>query len=144
MKKFTRKQLVFITQNMIDSAISIISTSIPGRWIDKESKTCWIKTNDLPKIEQRENICNQAIIHLGWNLSILFAQLYNDGISEMEVLQVAGLLDPLEEWAEKWAKGEIGIISTAEDQGQASQPDINVKSAVDKLFGDYIRNEIPG
>ncbi len=138
--QLNRDQLIFIVQVMVDSATSLITCAIPGRWVGQETVAQWKENNDLPSLRERRNICSNAIWQLGWNLSILYARLTDDGISETDALYEMGFNNILEKWADKWTDGKIGIIPNVitPDAGQECEPDLDIPAGVDKLFGKYL------
>lgn len=78
MKKFSRKQLVKVVECMIDSEIAMI-----GRFLPDEAEA------QKPSDEFVENVC----WHLGWNLSILYAQITGDGMGEYDALHCCDKFD---------------------------------------------------
>ena len=78
MKKFSRKQLIEVVECMIASAIEMI-----GRFLPDEAEA------KKPSDDFVDNVC----WHLGWNLSILYAQITGDGMGEYDALHCCDKFD---------------------------------------------------
>ena len=69
-KRFSRKQLLFIVEVMITSAVDTFEGTIKQSPSDQP-------TDEVPWLQE-----------LGWNLSILYAQLTGDGMAGQDALEL--------------------------------------------------------
>ena len=140
---FTRNQLVFMVEVMVEATINMITTMIPGRWIEAQTIEEWKEDNDLPSFEEIKQVCDNAIWQFGWNLSILYAQLNDDEIGESAALIYFDKDSKFSDWSHKWAAGEIGIVASNSiaslDTGVIQEPKIDVANGVNKLFALYLK-----
>lgn len=126
--KITKPQLEFFAAVCIASAIDHLESSIPGRWFgEPEDKDRWQKAQNeemRPK-DQVPQLISDTLEILGWNLSILFAQVTNDSMDTNEALELSALGDKLQTWADKWLNGEIGIRRTTLGRGHTDIPNVD-------------------
>ena len=103
--RFNREQLLFIADVMITSCVDTVESALPQSPGDQKDY----------KQQDANEIASTAIQSLGWNLSILYAQLTDDGISGPDVtdaiLNIDQLLDMLvaERFDPTWEGLKVGV-----------------------------------
>lgn len=77
--RFNKKQLYFIANVMFTSCIDTVESALPQH------------KNDIPFVpkESVKDILSTALQSLGWNLSILYAQLNDDGMAVSEAIDAS-------------------------------------------------------
>lgn len=93
MAKYTEEQLIQICNIMILSGIENIRFAFPDRL------SC--EADEKDKLLQ---VISDSINVIGWNLSILYAQITDDGMSTGDALDASGIDDALKTWANKFAE----------------------------------------
>lgn len=114
-KPFEKEQIELFSAVCISSFVDHVVTNVSGRWIggnEEESFSRWI---------------DDALEILGWNLSILYAQITNDGIGVADALETADLGETLDIWAMNWCNGKLGIVrdSTNPKVGKPAYPNVS-------------------
>ena len=139
--KFTREQLNFVVEVMIVSFVDLFLSSCPGRYEDGSRDKQW-KKNRKAYPKNLKPTVKEHLWHLGWNLSIFYAQLCTDGIGESDALEIAKLNSTLGNWATRYASGEIGVIPHRDGGGGTyNVPDTRVLAVqwVNEAFnGEYL------
>lgn len=142
--KFTREQLVFVADVMLSSAIDVVTSHLPGRYIEGPPGPEWDQeVNSYGGAESIFDTFEQALVSLGWNLSILYAQLTGDGIGTSDVLEIANLRQILTQFTNDWIAGRRGIIPKPEGPRGAGTYDVPdttdlASQFVNDLFHEYL------
>lgn len=112
--KPSKESLPFIVSTMIHSCVSMIDSIMDD-----------VKMKSIDKAESN-NLIRIALESLGWNLSILYAQLTGDGMGVCDALEICDLFEKVERFGK-----------TFYNKGVEEKIDHLAKKWHDKVFGDY-------
>jgi hypothetical protein len=129
-KKFTKNQIKFFVKVCIESVLDQLSCAIPGRWFgdnDEQHEREWkSELNSSRSREELENLIEDNIEHLGWNLSIFYAQVIDiEGMGTMDAVEIAGLEEEIRDWATDRLNGENGYRQVSEGRAVEDRPDVD-------------------
>jgi len=113
--RFSKEQLIFIVEVMITSAIDAVDSSRP-------------ENIDMPK-SVSNTMFSGILEKLGFDLSIFYAKITNDGIGCSDVLEMTRMEDILEKFADTPKS-----IKNVDTNSIAT-------SFVEELFKDYLGEE---
>jgi len=151
-EKYSRQQLLFVVEVILESALDRIESGMPTNGIKWEDRECLLNKID----------CNPAdfgpydrgvMEAAGMALSVLFAQLTDDAMGIWDALHTADKFDEaVRNWViETWKdKGEVVFARIKERDGRSwniaevysNYPDTShhAKVFVDTLFDEYLAN----
>jgi hypothetical protein len=117
-RQFSREQLVFVVETMINGCIDHFTNAFHGRVFSGDPNNFQVWTSYLmrtltPEVRQNPlDYFEQHIRHLSLNLSALYTQLTGDDLSASDAVNLpnVNLTNELKEWADDWAKGRRGIV----------------------------------
>lgn len=131
-KPFEKEQIELFSAVCISSFVDHVATNVSGRWIggnEEESFSRWIddRRSDRKRDYEIPTMVHDALEILGWNLSILYAQITNDGTGVADALETADLGETLDTWAMNWCSGKLGIVrdSTNPKVGKPAYPNVS-------------------
>jgi hypothetical protein len=132
-KRFDKAQLEFIVEVMITSCIDTIEAYLPQT--PSEAKT-WPCAGWFPYMYQG---CLES---LGWNLSILYAQVSGDGMGTQDALAVVGLENHLDKFiktrtSKNWKGFKVGEKICPIDTAKLARE--FVKECFEKNPDDYLK-----
>jgi hypothetical protein len=128
MTKFTKKQLNLVVEVMILAFIDTIQEKIDGI---KDDAFHYKRSISLEQRSWVISCKDEALEYLGWNLSILYAQITDDGMGTYDAVSVIGLEDTLDNWFQttlnkpRLNAGEIGNIYRDIDVKEISKKWVN-------------------
>jgi hypothetical protein len=138
MKRFTRKQLIFVVETMLDAALDTVACTLPDNFLNNEPQP------PMPVFEHQ----------LGMALSIFYAQVTGDGMGSGDALVVADNFDDqlARLYEQAWLDGGKKIrqrIKNKHDKGHAytmdwlygeNYPSTHkvAKKFVKKAFAEYL------
>lgn len=133
MAKYTEEQLIQICDIMISSGIENIRFAFPDRlsfYADEKDKLL--------------QVISDSINVIGWNLSILYAQITDDGMGTGDALDASGIDDAIETWANKFAEcfaDSDGVENYDVDFFHSTAPNSlpYAKRFVKVAFADYLK-----
>lgn len=116
--KFGKEQLILVVNCMIGSFVSMITSSFPAMPETdptEEEIKLWNTFKKQESPSDPPTFLSNALWHLGWNLSILYAQVTDDGMGESDALDLdlpgePSIRTQLEKWANDFIDGKIGFI----------------------------------
>lgn len=124
-RMFTKKQIEFVVEVMIASTINVVTSNIPLRWMDGLKDREWENEKKGQWRRDTGELINGTVQTLGWNLSILYAQITGDGMGVADALEIAKLGETIELWANEVREGTKGITPNPEDNqnGHVDEPE---------------------
>lgn len=142
MKKFSREQLVFIVATMLGSIPNMALDIFPSKLKNGKRDRTWEEQRKEVTVDPVEFV-KTHLSHLGWNLSVLYAQITNDGMGVCDAIAIVNVGEEITKYVQKFADGTIGTIPGENNLGTIQGFDPNDQLAtqwVDEVFEDYLNN----
>lgn len=125
-KKFDYDQVMFVVNVMMTAAVDQVESNLPTSETD-----CFTMFGTLSKAKKEiHNLISCTMGDLGWNLSIFYAQLTNDGMGTGDAAGASGLLPHLHCLLEERIKNNW------KHKGKKFH-NIPIESLVEKFIEDY-------